>query len=47
MSWKPLIVLGAAQFLAVLDTSVMNVSPIPGVREADRGPAGGHAIQSG
>jgi EmrB/QacA subfamily drug resistance transporter len=26
MRWKPLIALGAAQFLAVLDTSVMNVS---------------------
>ena len=26
MRWKPLVALGAAQFLAVLDTSVMNVS---------------------
>ena len=26
MSWKPLVALGAAQFLSVLDTSVMNVS---------------------
>ena len=26
MRWKPLVALGTAQFLAVLDTSVMNVS---------------------
>ena len=26
MRWKPLVALGAAQFLSVLDTSVMNVS---------------------
>ena len=26
MSWNPLVALGAAQFLAVLDTSVMKAS---------------------